>query len=339
MKKLYSIIVGFIFKEMLSGICVLIGFKIKILGRLEGGRRSRRTLTTDNASKIFILKSISILLLSLAPAGCANDTGAAARNISPRDAAIEKAEAWEKKRYEDILTQKDLPVYSYRIINEFAHDETSFTEGMTEEDGVLYEGTGLWDQSGLVAIDIRTGGIQRRHDLEPLYFGEGITVIGDEIFQLTYQSCIGFVYQKDDFRLKRTFHFQHQGWGLTDDGNQLIMSNGSAALIFIGPETMEAKRYVIVADNVGPVSNLNELEYIDGEVYANIYKTTLIARISPDTGAVTGWIDMSGINPDPAVLIDPFVLNGIAYDEETGQIFVTGKCWPNVYEIELVPPE
>lgn len=302
MKKHYLIIVAFLFKEMLFGICVL-----------------------------------CIFSLSLAPAGCDNDTGA--YNISPRDAAIEKAEAWEKKRYEDILTQKEIPVYSYRIINEFDHDETSFTEGMTMEEGVLYESAGLWDQSRLLAIDIQTGEIHKRYDLEPLYFAEGITVLGDEIFQLTYQSCIGFVYQKDDFQLKRTFYLQHQGWGLTDDGNQLIMSNGSAALIFVDPETMEAKRYVIVADQVGPVGNLNELEYIDGEVYANVWKTTLIARISPDTGVVTGWIDMSGINPDPIVLKDPFVLNGIAYDEETGHIFITGKCWPKVYEIELVPAE
>jgi len=190
-----------------------------------------------------------------------------------------------------------------------------------------------------VAVDIWTGEIQRKHNLEPLYFAEGITLLGDEIFQMTYQSCIGFVYDKDSFQLKRTFHFQHQGWGLTDDGNQLIMSNGSAALIFVDPETMEVKRSVIVADQAGPVGSLNELEYIDGEIYANIYKTTLITRISPDTGAVTGWIDMSGINPDPAVLKGLFVLNGIAYDEETGHIFLTGKCWPKVYEIELVPPE
>ena len=304
MKKPYFILVGFLFKKMLFGICVL-----------------------------------SILLLSLAPAGCDNDTGAAAQNISPRDAAIKKANAWEKKRYEDILTQKDIPVYSYRILNEFDHDETSFTEGMTMEDGVLYESAGLWDQSRLMAIDIWTGGIQRRHNLEPLYFAEGITVLGNEIFQLTYQSCIGFVYQKDDFQLKRTFHFQHQGWGLTDDENQLIISNGSAALIFVDAETMEVKKSVIVADNVGPIGNLNELEYIDGEVYANVWKTNLIARISPDTGAVTGWLNMSGINPDPAVLKDPFVLNGIAYDEEAGHIIITGKCWPKVYEIELVPPE
>ncbi len=304
MKKPYPISVGYLCKGMLFGIC-----------------------------------AVSILLLSLAPAGCDNDTGAAAHSISPRDAAIEKAEAWEKKRYEDILTQKEIPVYSYRIINEFDHDETSFTEGMTMEDGFLYESAGLWDQSRLVAIDIQTGEIQRRHDLAPLYFAEGITVLGDEIFQLTYQSCIGFVYQKDDFRFEKTFYLQHQGWGLTDDGNQLIMSNGSAALIFVDPETMEAKRSVIVADQAGPVWNLNELEYIDGEVYANVWKTTLIARISPDTGVVNGWLNMSGINPDPAVLKDPFVLNGIAYDEETGHIFITGKCWPKVYEIELVPPE
>ena len=286
-------------------------------------------------NKLYVI----ILLLSLTSAGCHSDPGAAARNISPRDAAIEKAEAWERKRYEEILTQKEIPVYSYRIINEFDHDETAFTEGMTMADGLIYESAGLWDQSRLVAIDILTGEIERKHELEPLYFAEGITVLGDEIFQLTYQSCIGFVYQKDDFQLKRTFAFQHQGWGLTDDGNQLIMSNGSAALIFLDPETLEAKRSIMVADQVGPVWNLNELEYIDGEVYANVWKTSLIVRISPETGAVTGWLNMSGINPDPAVLKDPFVLNGIAYDEETGHIFITGKCWPKVYEIELVPPE
>ncbi len=190
-----------------------------------------------------------------------------------------------------------------------------------------------------MTIDIRTGEIERRHDLAPSYFAEGITVLGDEVFQLTYQSCIGFVYQKDNLQLKRSFNFPSQGWGLTSDGSQLIMSNGSAVLLFIDPETMEATRYVIVADQVGPVSNRNELEYIDGEIYANIYKSTLIARISPETGTVTGWIDMSGINPDPAVLKDLFVLNGIAYDEETNHIFMTGKCWPKVYAIELIAPD
>ena len=206
MKKLYFIIVGYLFKEMLFGTCV-----------------------------------VSILLLSLAPAGCGNDTGAAARNISPRDAAIEKAEAWEKKRYEDILTQKEIPVYSYRIINEFDHDETSFTEGLKAEEGVLYESAGLWDQSRLVAIDIRTGEVQRRHDLEPLYFAEGITALGHEIFQLTYQSCIGFVYQKDDFQFKRTFSFQLEANGLVEVSSRITQALFSSkvflsliALVVIG---------------------------------------------------------------------------------------------------------
>ena len=286
---------------------------------------------------LFFAFETMILLLSSGLTGCHNDT--VAYNISPRDAAIEKAKVWEKRRYEDVLIQKNIPVYGYRIINEFDHDETSFTEGMTTGDGILYESAGLWGQSRLVAIDIWAGEIQRRHDLNPLYFAEGITLLGDEIFQLTYRSCIGFVYQKDVFHLKRTFNFPSQGWGLTSDGNQLIMSNGSAILLFIDPETMETNRSVIVADRVGAVGNLNELEYINGEVFANIYKSTLFARILPETGSITGWIDMSGINPEPAILKDPFVLNGIAYDEETGHLFITGKCWPKFYEIELVDPE
>ncbi|MEA3419469.1 MAG: glutaminyl-peptide cyclotransferase [Campylobacterota bacterium] len=278
----------------------------------------------------------AFLVLSFVLTGCDNNTDTV---MNPRDAAIQKAEAWENKRYEDILAQEDIPVYRYKILNEFDHNESSFTEGLTFDDGLLYESAGLWDQSRLVTVDIRTGGIEKRHDLAPSYFAEGITVLGDEVFQLTYQSDIGFVYQKDDLRLKRSFNFPSQGWGLTDDESQLIMSNGSSVLLFIDPKTMKTERYVIVADQVGPVSNLNELEYINGEIYANIYKSTLIARISPEFGTVTGWIDMSGINPDPTVLKDLFVLNGIAYDKQTDNIFVTGKCWPKVYEIELVAPD
>ena len=271
--------------------------------------------------------------------GCDNNTNAQVNPSSPRDVAILKAEAQVKKRYEDIRAQKEIPVYGYKILNEFDHNETSFTEGLTFDDGVLYESSGLWGQSRLMTIDISTGEIERRHDLAPLYFAEGITVFGDEVLQLTYQSCIGFVYQKDTLELKRSFNFPSQGWGLTSDGSQLIMSNGSAALLFIDPVTMKTERYVIVADQIGPVSNLNELEYVNNEIYANIYKSTLIARISPKTGAVTGWIDLSGINPDPTILKDYFVLNGIAYDKQTDHLFVTGKCWPKVYEIELVAPE
>ncbi len=286
--------------------------------------------------KTYFVASIPFLITLT---GCDNNTNAQVNPSSPRDVAILKAEAQVKKRYEDILAQKEIPVYGYKILNEFDHNVTSFTEGLTFDNGVLYESTGLWGQSRLMTIDIHTGGIEKRHNLAPSYFAEGITILGDEVFQLTYQSCIGFIYQKDNLQLKKSFNFPSQGWGLTSDGSQLIMSNGSAALLFIDPTTMETKRYVIVADQVGSISNLNELEYVNGEIYANIYKSSLIARISPKTGAVTGWIDMSEINPDPTILKDYFVLNGIAYDKQTDHLFVTGKCWPKVYEIELVTPE
>jgi len=278
----------------------------------------------------YIIISLPLLILLT---GCDNNTDT---SKNPKDIAIQKAKAWEKKRYEDILTQKEIPVYKYKILNEFEHNTSSFTEGLTFDDGILYESAGLWDQSRLMTIDINTGKIEKRYDLASLYFAEGISVLGEEVFQLTYQSCIGFVYQKDTLKLKRSFNYPSQGWGLTSNGNQLIMSNGSSALLFVDPITMETKRYIIVTDQVGPVSNLNELEYVNGEIYANIYKSTLIARISPKTGAVIGWIDMSGINPDPAVLKDLLVLNGIAYDKQTDHLFVTGKCWPKIYEIELV---
>jgi len=290
-------------------------------------------VTIRTLLKRLVINSFLILIIS----GCNNNNYTYVdANVSARDIAIQKAEDWEKRRYEDILTQKDIPVYRYKIVNEFSHNTSFFTEGLTFSDGKLYESIGLWEQSKLMQIDIKTGNINKEYNLESSYFAEGITIIEDEIFQLTYQSCTGFIYKKDDLTLIKEFNFPSQGWGITDDGNQLIMSNGSAVLIFLDPQSMEIIRYVIVKDQVGIVSNLNELEYINGEIYANIYKTSLIARISPISGEVIGWIDMSGINPDPVTLTFPFVLNGIAYNEITDQIFVTGKCWPKIYEIELM---
>ena len=159
----------------------------------------------------------------------------------------------------------------------------------------------------------------------------------DSIYQLTYKSNVGFIYDKNSFKLKGGFHYPTQGWGLTTNGNELIMSDGSAALLFINPETLKQTRYIIVSDDKSEVGFLNELEYIEGEIYANIWKTDLIVRISPETGKVTGWIDLTGINPDPAKLKYPHVLNGIAYDKKKKRLLITGKCWPEIYEIELVP--
>jgi glutamine cyclotransferase len=205
------------------------------------------------------------------------------------------------------------------------------------DDGLLYEGTGRYGQSRLLKTELETGKVLRQYDLDPEYFGEGVTVFGDDVFQLTYLSNTGFIYDKESFEPVGAFEYPTQGWGLTNDGKELIMSDGSAALRFLDLETLQETRRITTSDNEGVVENLNELEYIDGEVYANVFKTTLIAIIDPETGEVTGWINLAGINPDPAELKDPYFLNGIAYRQETGHLLVTGKGWPTIFEIELVP--
>ena len=200
----------------------------------------------------------------------------------------------------------------------------------------LYEGTGLFTRSGLMKLNLETGDILNEKVLDSRYFGEGVTVLGDEIFQLTYLSNTGFVYDKTSLTLKREFRYPAQGWGLTNDGKHLIMRDGSSALIFLDPGTLEVKHYIIVSDIIGRVGFLNELEYFDGSVYANVWQTNYIAKISAKSGKITGWIDLTGLNPDPKKLKYPFVLNGIAYNKKSNRLLVTGKCWPEIYEIRLV---
>lgn len=236
-----------------------------------------------------------------------------------------------------VLTQRDVPVYTYKIIATYPHDETSFTQGLLINDGYLYEGTGRYRRSKLLKIRLRTGEVLKQLHLAPRYFGEGIAIIDTRIFQLTWKSNIGFVYDKTSFERKGSFRYPTQGWGLTTDGKELIMSNGSASLTFFDPGTMEKTREITVRDHRGKVGYLNELEYIRGEIYANIWTTDLIARISPETGLITGWIDLTCINPAIMKLRRSGVLNGIAFNKETGALIITGKCWPRLYEIALVP--
>ena len=245
----------------------------------------------------------------------------------------------EQVSREEILSQKKIPVFTYRIQKTYPHNITSYTEGLLMDNGYLFEGTGRYGKSDLFKSNLETGQVFKQRALDPLYFGEGVTIFKDLIFQLTYKSNIGFIYDKESFSLKGTFRYLTQGWGLTTDGNELIMSNGSAALVFLDPETFNQKRYIVVSDNKGQVGFLNELEFVNGEVYANVWQTNLIARINPKTGKVTGWIDLTGINPDPEKLKYPDVLNGITYNPKTKRLIVTGKCWPNLFEIELVPIE
>jgi len=291
----------------------------------------RYSLLAENTDLLAAVSIVLVMVISYALLGCG---GSYPRN-PPAD-HVDAARAWEKAHNKEVLQQKEAPIYDYEIINTYDHDVNNFTEGLVMDGGLLYEGTGLYDQSSLLKSELETGDVLRRHDLDPEHFGEGVTVFGDKVFQLTYLSNTGFVYDKESFKLLKTFEYPTQGWGLTDNGEELIMSDGSAALHFLDPETLEETRYITVSDNEGTVGNLNELEYIDGEIYANLFKTSLVAIISPDTGEVTGWINLAGINPDPAALKDPYVLNGIAYRQETGRLLVTGKCWPTIFEIELV---
>jgi glutamine cyclotransferase len=232
----------------------------------------------------------------------------------------------------------EIPRYGYQVINTYPHDPTAFTQGLIYQDDIFYEGTGLVGQSTLRKVDPETGEVQQRYDLSHDFFGEGITIFGDKLYQLTWQSHVGFVYDKDSFELLQTFSYPTEGWGLTHDGERLIMSDGTANLYFWDPETLQEIDRVEVRDQQGqPITQLNELEYIEGEVYANVWRTDQIVRINPDTGQVLGWITLSGLlsTADLAQPVD--VLNGIAYDAETERLFITGKWWPKLFEIELTP--
>ena len=227
--------------------------------------------------------------------------------------------------------------YTYRVIHAYPHDPTAFTQGLVYEDGILYEGTGLYGGSTLRKVALETGQVLRRYNLPQQYFGEGIAVVGDRLIQLTWQNHEGFVYRKETFERLQTFTYPTEGWGLVYDGVRLIMSDGTAMLHFLDPHTLTETGQVEVHDRGAPIVHLNELEYIDGQVWANVWQTDTIVRIDPQTGAVVGWIDLAGLlKPEDRTGAED-VLNGIAYDAQGARLFVTGKCWSLLFEIELVP--
>jgi glutamine cyclotransferase len=225
--------------------------------------------------------------------------------------------------------------YSYKVIRTYPHDPQAFTQGLVYEDGVLYEGTGLYGESSLTKRELETATVLKRERLPRRYFGEGIAVFGDRVIQLTWKSQTGFVYDKTTFHLLREFKYEGEGWGLTQDGKQLIMSDGTAALRFLDPNTFAETRRITVRDEEGPVDQLNELEFIDGRIFANIWTSDSIAIIAPDTGRVAAWLDLSALYPRPAG--SEAVLNGIAYLPQSHHLLITGKLWPKLYEIELSP--
>ena len=230
------------------------------------------------------------------------------------------------------------PVYGYEIVHVYPHDRNAFTQGLIYLNGFLYEGTGLNGRSSLRKVKLETGEVLQHIELPQPYFGEGITDWGHELIELTWQNAVGFVYDQFSFRKLREFQYEGEGWGLTHDSNSLIMSDGSAYLRYWDPQTFREKRRLLVKNGDQPVQNLNELEYIKGEIYANVWQTFRIARISPKTGQVVGWINLEGLltEADRSQPVD--VLNGIAYDSAHDRIFITGKLWPKLFEIRLKPP-
>lgn len=225
------------------------------------------------------------------------------------------------------------PRYAFKIVNRFPHDPGAFTQGLVYGDGFLYEGTGLRGQSTLRKVDLTSGEVTQSLTLDPEIFGEGITLLDNRIVQLTLTSGLGFVYDRQSFTKLDEFTYAPEGWGLTYDGHQLIMSDGTAELRFLDPKSFQETSRVTVNENGLAVQWLNELEWVEGEVYANVWQTDWIARISPSTGEVLGWIDLAGLRGDEP---RAGVLNGIAYDSKNGRLFVTGKNWPELFEIELV---
>lgn len=227
-------------------------------------------------------------------------------------------------------------VEGYRVVHAYPHDAQAFTQGLIYLDGHLYESTGLNGQSTVREDDLETGRVIREISLPAQDFGEGLTNWGNTLIQLTWKKHVAFVYDRATFRLLKTFQYPWEGWGLTQDGKHLILSDGSDTLHFLDPNTFHEVRSLRVTANGHAVDQLNELEYIHGEIYANVWMTDKIARISPQTGKVLAWINLAGLLPEIEVRSRDAVLNGIAYDAAHNRLFVTGKLWPRLFQIEVV---
>src|SRR5258706_3318309 len=227
------------------------------------------------------------------------------------------------------------PIYTYTIVNSWPHDPSSFTEGLIYKNDTLYESAGRNGSSSLRIVDLTTGAVKTQVDLADQYFAEGIDLLNGKIFQLTWQSQQGFTYDPNSLTQLGEFSYKGEGWGLTDDSHSLIMSNGSNTITFLDPQTFEVERTINVYVDKKPLDGINDLEYVKGKIYANIWHTDKIVQIDPRSGAILGWIDLTGLFPVEQRSEKEAVLNGIAYDEKNHRLFVTGKMWPRLFEIRL----
>lgn len=228
-----------------------------------------------------------------------------------------------------------VPKYGYEIVNTWPHDHEAYTQGLIVDKGKLLESTGQQGRSSLRRVESETGKVLKKIDVPRPYFAEGITLFKGKIYQLTWQHQLGFIYDAESLEKLGEFSYRGEGWGLTNDGSSLIMSDGTNRIRFLDPNSFQVNRTISVLDGATPIASINELEFVDGEIYANIWHKELIARIEPQTGRVVGWIDLTGLRALSEASDNEAVLNGIAYDENNDRLFVTGKLWPKLFEIRV----
>jgi glutaminyl-peptide cyclotransferase len=266
-----------------------------------------------------ILKARLVLVLALSLAGlqcnAGANSGATTNNNTPPNAPVAK--------------------HGYQIVNIYPHDSGAFTQGLIFVDGKMYEGTGQEGRSSLREVDFQSGRVLKKVDVPEPFFAEGITLLNGKIYQLTWQHQIGFIYNAQTLEKTGQFQYTGEGWGITNDGHSLIMSDGSNRLRFLDPDSFRVTKTIAVTDGRTAVNELNELEYVNGEIYANIWHDQRIVTIDPQNGRVTGWIDLTGLLQPGAVHDEEAVLNGIAFDQAGNRLFVTGKLWPQLFEIKL----
>jgi len=244
---------------------------------------------------------------------------------------------WLASARSELIAQKVAAVDGYHVVNAYPHDSAAYTQGLIYIDGFLFESTGLKGRSTVRKVKLETGQIVQQHRLDRAYFAEGLAEWNGQLVQLTWRSNMAFVYDLVSFAPRRTFGYSGEGWGLTHDQQGFILSDGTESLRFLDPSTFRETRRLVVTDGGVPVKGLNELEYVRGEVYANVRHTDRIARISPQSGRVNGWIDLKGLMSSVYQLDPKAEMNGIAYDTAKNRLFVTGKLWPRLFEIEVVP--
>ena len=265
------------------------------------------------------------------------DSSSGGKHVIRAKATYDDGTEGVQRRILHVVANQPAQRLSYRVVNTFPHDAKAYTQGLLWQDGVLYESTGLKGQSSLRKVNLLDGKVLQRTDLEAHIFGEGITLFQDRFYMLSWDTNVGFIFDKFSLQKIDQFQYTGEGWGLTHNGSELVMSDGTATLRFLEPNTLQEIRHLKVIDENGEVEALNELEWINGEIWANIYRTNFIVSIDPQTGMVTRKIDFRGLLT-PAQMQQVDVLNGIAWDETQQRMFVTGKLWPSLFEVMLVEP-